>query len=126
MATWVAGDEEGDGDGGRSGGTVPECAAMTEEGGGWCVIVLKIGNSRGVRNSVSAQTGMCKSGFRTCTKGEETLLSGPRMYEKIHNYIIMGVRKFESRVFSPACGQCLKGEGDFDHVDSDQNNNNKY
>ena len=34
--------------------------------------------------------------FRTCTKGEETVLSGPRMYEKIRNYIIMGVRKSES------------------------------
>ena len=35
------------------------------------------------------------------------------MYEKIRNYIIMGVRKSESRFFSPACGHCLKifGEG---------------
>ena len=30
------------------------------------------------------------------------------MYEKIRNYIIMGVRKSESRFFSPACGHCLR------------------
>ena len=48
------------------------------------------------------------SGLAQREKREETLLSGPRMYEKIHNYIIMGVLKSESRFFSPACGHCLR------------------
>ena len=76
---------------------------------------MKIGQFQGgsglvsqLKQGCASPEGMCKSGIRTCTKGEETLLSGPHTQEKIHNYIIMGVPKSESRVFSPACGLCLR------------------
>ncbi len=46
---------------------------------GYEIVKMKIGQLEGVRNSGSAQTGLCKSGFRSCTKGEETLRSVPRM-----------------------------------------------
>jgi hypothetical protein len=58
-----------------------------------------------VSQGLAARPNSTDSGLAQREKRHYYPVSG--MYEKIRNYIIMGVRKSESRFFSPACGHAL-------------------